>query len=102
MNVATGELRRGGSRKESHFLSSSEMQRYPIINTSGSKIAFSGFENGKRSVYLWTADSAPEKLCEGCLRATDWSHDEKRLLIFDGIPIKSGLLTLPPISKSRY
>jgi Tol biopolymer transport system component len=37
-------------------------------------------------VYLWTADSAPEKLCEGCLRATDWSRDEKKLLIFGGNP----------------
>jgi hypothetical protein len=81
LNIWVRDLETG---KESHLLSSSEMQRYPIINTSGSKIAFSGFENGKRSVYLWTADSAPEKLCEGCLRATDWSHDEKRLLIFDG------------------
>jgi Tol biopolymer transport system component len=89
LNIWVRDLETG---KESHLLSSSEMQRYPIINTSGSKIAFSGFENGKRSVYLWTADSAPEKLCEGCLRATDWSHDEKRLLVFDGNPYQVGTI----------
>jgi hypothetical protein len=28
----------------------------------------------------------PVKLCEGCLRATDWSRDEKSLLAFSGDP----------------
>jgi len=36
----------------------------------------------------------PEKLCEGCLRATDWSRDEKTLLMFGGNPYQINLLDL--------
>jgi WD40-like Beta Propeller Repeat len=34
----------------------------------------------------------PEKLCEGCLRATDWSGDEKTLLVFGGNPYQINAL----------
>ena len=67
-------------------MSSSVAQRYSVVNSTGNKVAFSAFETGKRSVYLWTTEGTTEKLCEGCLRATDWSNDEKRLLVFEGSP----------------
>ncbi len=41
----------------------------------------------------------PEKLCEGCLRATDWSRDEKRLLVFGGNPYR--IDTLDSTSHNR-
>ena len=37
---------------------------------------------------------APEKLCEGCLRATDWSRDEKALLVFGGDPYQIDILDI--------
>jgi len=85
-------LRALATGQESHVASSSFMQRYPVANASGDKIAFSSFENGKRLVYVSTPGGVPEKLCEGCLRATDWSRDEKALLIFGGNPYQINLL----------
>jgi Tol biopolymer transport system component len=88
-------LRDLATGKESHVASSSLVQRYPVINASGSRIAFSVYEqNGKRSVYVVTQGGAAEKLCEGCLRATDWSQDEKTLLIFGGSPYQINILAL--------
>jgi len=79
--------------KESHVVSSSLMQRFPVINASGSRIAFSVYEvNGRRSVYLFTQGGAPEKMCEDCLRATDWSQDEKTLLLFGSGPYQINIL----------
>ena len=83
LNIWLRDLETG---KESHIASSSAAQRYPQVNSSGDKVAFSAFETGTRSVYVWTADGTTEKLCEGCLRATAWSNDEKRLLVFEGGP----------------
>jgi Tol biopolymer transport system component/DNA-binding winged helix-turn-helix (wHTH) protein len=80
--------------QEWHVASSSFMQRYPVANASGGRIAFSSFENGKRLVYVSTPGGVPEKLCEGCLRATDWSRDEKALLIFGGNPYQINLLDI--------
>ena len=37
---------------------------------------------------------ARERVCEGCFRATDWSRDEKALLIFAGNPYQVNLLDL--------
>ncbi len=48
----------------------------------------------KRVVYLSTPGGTPEKLCEGCLRATDWSRDEKTLLMFGGNPYQVNLLDI--------
>ena len=67
-------------------------QRYPLINASGTRIAFSINENGKRNLYITAPGSVPEKLCEGCLRATDWSQDENRLLVFAGNPYQVNIL----------
>jgi eukaryotic-like serine/threonine-protein kinase len=85
-DLATGE--------ESSMASSSFMQRYPLINASGARIAFSVFEKEKRMVYVTAPGGAPEKLCEGCLQATDWSSDEKSIVVFGGTPYQIDVLDL--------
>jgi hypothetical protein len=45
-------------------------------------------------VYVSAAGAAPEKVCEGCLRATDFSRDEKTLLVFGGNPFQIDLLEI--------
>jgi Tol biopolymer transport system component/DNA-binding winged helix-turn-helix (wHTH) protein len=87
-------LRALATGQESHVASSSFMQRYPVANASGDKIAFSSFENGKRLVYVSSPGGVPEQLCEGCLRATDWSRDEKAILLFGGNPYQINLLDI--------
>jgi serine/threonine protein kinase/Tol biopolymer transport system component len=91
MNIWLLDLATG---KESHHVGSSFVQRYPLINASGSKIAFSSFEHGKRLLYTATLGGSPEKLCDDCLRATDWSHDEKTLLVFGSSPYQINLLDI--------
>ena len=85
-------LRELATGKESHVASSRFVQRFPVINDSGSRVAFSSYENGKRLVYVSTPGGTPEKLCEGCLRATDWSRDEKTLMVFGGSPYEINVL----------
>ncbi len=85
-NLATG--------KELTAAASSFQQRYPLSNASGSRIAFSAFERDKRVVYVSAPGGVPEKLCEGCVRATDWSHNEKALLVFSGDPYQINVLDL--------
>jgi eukaryotic-like serine/threonine-protein kinase len=43
-------------------------------------------------LYVAAPGGAPEKLCDGCLRATDWSNDERALLVFAGNPYQINLL----------
>jgi serine/threonine protein kinase len=83
-----------GTGKESIVASSPFLQAYPVINASGSKVAFSVYEKDGRDVYVSAPGGTPEKLCEGCLRATDWSRDEKSLLVFGGDPYQINLLDL--------
>ena len=90
-NIWMRELATG---KESSVAGSSFTQRYPVINASGARIAFSAYEKDKRIVYVSAPGGAPEKLCEGCLRATDWSNDEKTLLMFGGSPYQVDVLDL--------
>ena len=80
--------------KESSVDSSSFRELYPVVNASGTRVAFSVFEKEKRVVYASAPGGAPEKLCEGCLRATDWSHDEKMVLVFGGGPYQIDTLDL--------
>jgi Tol biopolymer transport system component len=91
MNIWLRELATG---KESHVASSSFVQRFVVINASGSTIAFSSFEHGRRFLYLSTPGGSPEQLCDNCLRATDWSHDEKTLLVFGGSPYQVNILDI--------
>jgi eukaryotic-like serine/threonine-protein kinase len=85
-------LRELATGKESPVAPSPLLQRYPVIDAAGSRVAFSVYENEKRSVYMAAPGGAPEKLCEGCLRATDWSPDGKSVLIFGGGPYRIDVL----------
>ena len=90
LNIWMRDLATG---KESSVAGSSFAQRFPVINASGARIAFSVYEkDNKRVVYVSAPGGAPEKLCEGCLRATDWSRDEKTLLMFGGNPYQINVL----------
>jgi eukaryotic-like serine/threonine-protein kinase len=80
--------------KESSVATSPFVENYPVINASGTRIAFSVFEKDKRVVYVSAPGGVPEKLCEGCLRATDWSRDEKTVLVFGGNPYQVNVLDL--------
>jgi len=83
-----------GTGKELTVASSSFVQRWPVISRSGARVAYSVFERDKRVVYVSAPGGAPEKLCEGCLRATDWSRDDKAVLVFGGDPYQINLLDL--------
>jgi serine/threonine protein kinase len=80
--------------KESSVAHSSFVQLYPVTNASGTRIAYSVFEKDKRAVYVSAPGGTPEKLCEGCLRATDWSRDEKAVLVMGGNPYQISFLDL--------
>lgn len=80
--------------KESSVASSPFIELYPVVNASGTRIAFSVFEKDKRAVYVSAPGATPEKVCEGCLRATDWSRDEKTVLVFGGNPYQINVLDL--------
>ena len=91
LNIWLRDLATG---KESPVAGSLFTQDYPVVNATGGKVAFSSFENGKRLVYVAAPGGMPEKLCEGCLRATDWSRDENKLLVFGGNPYQINLLDI--------
>ena len=91
MNVWMRDLQTG---KESSVASSPFELRFPVAGPSGARIAFSAYEKAGRVVYLTAPGGTWEKLCEGCLRATDWSRDEKKLLVFGGDPYQVDVLDL--------
>ena len=37
---------------------------------------------------------APDRVCDGCIRATDWSLDEKKILVFGGDPYQIKILDI--------
>lgn len=80
--------------RESPLAGSSVEQHFPVTNRSGDKVAFSAFEKDNRSVYVSAPAGAPEKVCEGCLRATDWSRDGKIILVFGGNPYQIDALDI--------
>lgn len=83
-----------GTGEESPLASSTLEQHYPVTNAAGDKIAFSVFEKDNRAVYVSAPGGPPERVCEGCLRATDWSRDEKTLLVFVGDPYQVDALDI--------
>jgi Tol biopolymer transport system component len=87
-------LRELETGKELSVAESPFTQRYPVANASGTRIAFSVYEKDKRVVYASSPGGAPEKLCEGCLRATDWSLDSQRILVFAGDPYQINILDI--------
>ena len=89
LNIWRRDLTTG---KDSRVAASSYVQRFPVSNAAGDKIAYAVYEKDKRVVYVASPGGAPDKLCEGCLRATDWSRDEKTLLVFAGNPYQINAL----------
>ena len=79
MNIWLREMTTG---QESRVAPSPSVQRYPAVSASGARIAFSSYEGEKRLIYVSTRGVGTQKVCEGCLRATDWSRDEEKLLVF--------------------
>lgn len=78
--------------KQSSVASSPLTQRYPAVSPSGRSIAYSVYEGGKRFVDVTHFDGVPERVCAGCLRATDWSPDESKLLVFGSDPFQISAL----------
>jgi eukaryotic-like serine/threonine-protein kinase len=91
LNIWIRDLVKG---KESSVAPSSLLERFPVMNASGTRVAYSVYEQGKRAVYVSSPGGRAEELCEGCLRATDWSRDEKSLLVFGGSPYQINILDL--------
>jgi len=89
-NIWLRDLRNG---EETRLASSPFRQRYPIMDAAG-RLAYSSYENGRRFIYLVTPGGPPEKLCQDCLRATDWARDGKSLLTFGGNPYRIGILEI--------
>jgi Tol biopolymer transport system component len=80
---------------EGQIAASALVQRYPVMSPSGLKIAYSVYDSDQRVLYLVDSGHSPERLCEACTRATDWSRDEDALLVFGDSPYQIKLLKLP-------
>ncbi|MCC6368910.1 MAG: PD40 domain-containing protein [Bryobacterales bacterium] len=78
--------------RESPVAASSIEQHYPVSNATGERIAFSTFEKDTRAVHVSVPGGVPERVCDGCLRATDWSRDDKSILVFGGDPYQIDVL----------
>lgn len=85
-------IRNFSTGQEAPLASSSLEQHYPVSNASGSRIAYSVFEKNSRAVYVSAPGGPSEKVCEGCLRASDWSSDEKTILVLGGNPYQIDVL----------
>jgi eukaryotic-like serine/threonine-protein kinase len=80
--------------KDVQVAPSSFVQRYPVSDASGDSVAFSVYEQDTRVVYLATPGGEAQKVCDGCLRATDWSLDGKTLVVMSGNPTQISLLNV--------
>ena len=80
--------------RESQLNDSRDIQRFPALAPSGTKVAWSVYERDKRAIYTGAPGVPAERLCDDCLRATDWTADEKGLLIFAGKPYRIELLDI--------
>ena len=90
------------SGKEAKLAASSFAQRFPVIAPSGDRVAYSSYENDKRILYVAAPGDVPERLCDGCVRPTDWSRDGKRLLTFEGSPYRVSLLDVASHEKTMF
>jgi Tol biopolymer transport system component len=87
-------LRDMASGEESRAAAAPVLQRFAQISPSGAKLAYSSYENGRRSIHILPRGGTPEPACDGCFRATGWSRDESSLLFFSGDPYEIGLFNL--------
>ncbi len=87
-------LRELSSGKDVSVAASTFVQRFPVSSASGANVAYSVYEKDKRVVYMSAPGGVPEKVCEGCLRATDWSLDEKTLVVHGGDPTQINILDI--------
>ncbi len=83
-----------GAATESEVTPSRDDQRYPAIDHAGNRVAYSVYEAAGRSIYVSGPGTAAQRVCEHCVRATDWSWDDKSLLIFAGTPYRLESLQL--------
>ena len=88
MNIWLRDVAAGSERQ---LADSPFTQRYPEISGSGDRVAFSSYEGKNWLLYAVEPGRSPANLCEG-FRATDWSRDEKTLLVFGGNPYQIDLL----------
>jgi Tol biopolymer transport system component len=77
---------------ETHVERSMFVQNYPVVSSSGQKVAYSVYGPTGRAVFVVAPGCPVQKVCEGCTRATDWTRDETKLLTFAGAPYQIGLL----------
>ena len=96
-NIRMRELATG---QESSVAPSTSVQGYPVSNASGTRVAFSAYEKDRRVLYVSAPGGTPETICEGCLRSTDWSPDEKSVLVFGGNPYRVDKLDLASHQRS--
>ena len=85
-NLATG--------RESIVAGSPDIQRFPILDAAGVRVAYSSYEAQTRAIHVSTPGGVPQKVCDDCLRATDWSVDGRSLLIFRGSPYEISTLDI--------
>jgi Tol biopolymer transport system component len=74
-------------------------KRYPLISPSGSLIIYGEQAGGNSIGFLVSAAGGdPQKICEGCTQAWDWSPDESEILVqqqHGSSPLGVDLLKLP-------
>jgi len=106
LNIWVRDLATG---KETRLAPSPEGQRFSLPDATGARIAYSVFEkSGRRSLYLWSRDEAPRKICVDCLRATSWTPDGKKVVVFGGKPLHIDLVDVetqeqtPLVSHKTY
>ena len=77
-----------------------------IVSADGSRVAWSVCGPGPEAIYVATVDSdlsvrIPEKVCEDCGRALDWSRAGDSILFADhSSPVRAGILHLSSRSRS--
>jgi Tol biopolymer transport system component/DNA-binding winged helix-turn-helix (wHTH) protein len=86
-------LREIPTGKEQVVAPSPLVQGYAVLDATGDRVAWAVYEReNQRAVYVGAPGRVPEKLCDGCIRATDWSSSGSSLLVFAGDPYQIDLL----------
>jgi Tol biopolymer transport system component len=67
---------------EDFALTASWSDKYlPLFSHDGSRLSFSSYDDKKWNVYVMPASGGtPQRVCEDCGEATDWSSDGKRII----------------------